>query len=251
MRPVSWPKSSAAWAALHSNGKTSGLPLDCVYWADPQGYGMYIITATFDADAAFARTSELLALGDSPERLAERLGITRDLSMVKQGVASASFKRVVNDVKQLKQYVDLTRQIEEVKNGKSMMRFFGDGFKEKQVAKLEEEAKKYSSLIDAPAWFYQQPRVQLLSSIRDYALDGSQQGDAVWAEIDAETLVFPIATMFETADKEFAQTLVTQLEKPLKDIDPRFLLEKFEGNRSISFDFDKGMAFYYTPAPAR
>jgi len=211
---------------------------------------MYIITATFDADAAFARTSELLALGDSPERLAERLGITRDLEMIKQGVATPSFKRLISDVKQLELFVGINRQIEEVKNGKTVMRFLGDGFKEKQIAKLEEQAGKLGSLIEAPKWFYQQPRVQLLSSIRDYALDGSQQGDAVWTEIEREKLVFPIADMFETADKAFAQMLVAQIEKPLKDIDPRFLLEKFEGNRSITFDFDKGVAIYYSPAPA-
>jgi hypothetical protein len=211
---------------------------------------MYIITATFDADAAFARTSEMLALGDSPERLAERLGITRDLEMVKQGVVNASFKKLITDVKQLEYFVGINRQIEEVKSGKSMLRFLGEGFKEKQIAKLEEEARKVGALIEAPKWFYQQPRVQLLSSIRDYALDGSQQGDAVWTEIEQEKLDFPIARMFETADKVFAQNLAAQIEKPLKDIDPRFLLEKFEGNRSITFDFDKGVAIYYTPAPA-
>jgi hypothetical protein len=211
---------------------------------------MYIITATFDADAAFARTSELLALGDSPERLAERLGITRDLEAVKQGVANISFKRLLNDVRQLKNFVEITRQIEEIKNDKSALRFLGAGFKEKQIAKLEDECRKFGSLIEAPKWFYEQPRVQLLSSIRDYALDGSQQGDAVWAEIEKEKLVFPIAAMFETADKAAAEKLVAQIEKPLKDIDPRFLLEKFEGNRSITFDFDKGVAMYYTPAPA-
>jgi hypothetical protein len=210
---------------------------------------MYIITATFDADAAFARTSELLALGDSPERLAERLGITRDLEMVKQGVANASFKRLMADLKQLELFVDINRKIEDVKAGKTLMRFLGEGAKEKQIAKLEEEARKLGSLIEAPKWFYQQPRVQLLSSIRDYALDGSQQGDAAWAEVEQESLVFPIANMFESADKVFAQTLVSQIEKPLKDIDPRFLLENFEGNRSITFDFDKGVAIYYTPAP--
>jgi hypothetical protein len=211
---------------------------------------MYIITATFDADAAFARASELLALGDSPERLAERLGITRDLKIVQQGVQAGSFRRLLADIKHLRQYVEVTRQIEDVKSGKSMMRFLGDGFKEKQIAKLEEEAKKFSSILDAPTWFYQQPRVHLLSSIRDYALDGSQQGDAVWTEIEREKLVFPICAMFETANRDFAQLLVTQLEKPLKDVDPRFLLENFEGHRSITFDFDKGMAMYYTPAPA-
>ena len=91
---------------------------------------MYIITATFDADAAFARTSELLALGDSPERLAERLGITRDLEMVKQGVVNASFKRVISDIKQLDLFVGINRQIEDVKNGKTMMRFLGEGAKQ-------------------------------------------------------------------------------------------------------------------------
>ena len=211
---------------------------------------MYIITATFDSDAAFARTSELLALGDSPERLAERLGITRDLEVVKQGVVHASFKRLLNDIKQLKHYVEINRQLEEVKGDKSILRFLGASFKEKQIAKLEAECEKFGALIEAPKWFYEHPRVQLLSSIRDYALDGSQQGDAVWTEIDREKLVFPIASMFETANKAFAHDLVTQVEKPLKDIDPRFLLEKFEGNRSITFDFDKGVAMYYTPAPA-
>jgi hypothetical protein len=211
---------------------------------------MYIITATFDPDAAFARASELLALGDSPERLAERLGIPRDLELVKQGVASSSFKRLLNDIAQLKHFVEINRQIEDVRSGKTMLRFLGDGFKEKQIAKLEAECKKFGSLIEAPKWFYQQPRVHLLSSIRDYALDGSQQGDAVWTDIDREKLVFPIAAMFESADKVVAQELVTQLEKPLKDVDPRYLLEKFEGHRSITFDFNNGTAIYYTPAPA-
>jgi hypothetical protein len=210
---------------------------------------MYIITATFDADAAFARASELLALGDSPERLAERLGITRDLDTVKKGVPTASFKRLLTDVGKLRHYVDVLHQIEEVKTDKSMFRFLGTGFKEKQLAKLEAESEKLGSLIEAPTWFYQQPRVQLLSAIRDSALDGSQQGDAVWTEIDRKTLVFPIAAMFESADKAFAEKLVTQIEKPLKDIDTRFLLENFEGNRSVTFDFDKGVAMYYSPAP--
>jgi hypothetical protein len=211
---------------------------------------MYFITATFDPDAAFARASELLALGDSPERLAERLGVTRDLEIVKQGVVSSSFKRLMNDMSHLKHYVDIQKQIDDVRTGKTMLRFLGDGFKEKQIAKLEAEAKKFGSLLEAPKWFYEQPRVHLLSSIRDYALDGSQQGDAAWTDMDRDALVFPIAQMFEKADQAFAQTLVTQLEKPLKDVDTRFLLEKFEGHRSISFDFDKGVAIYYTPAPA-
>jgi len=210
---------------------------------------MYIITATFDPDAAFARTSELLALGDSPERLAERLGIPRDFEIVKQGVVNSSFKRLLTDIRQLEQYIEINRQIEDVKNGKTMMRFLGEGFKERQIAKLHDECRKLGSLIEGPKWFYQQPRVHLLSSIRDYALDGSQQGDAAWIEMEREKLVFPIAAMFEAADKVFAQELVTQIEKPLKDIDPRYLLEKFEGHRSITFDFDKGVAIYYTPAP--
>ncbi len=211
---------------------------------------MYIITATFDADAAFARTSELLALSDAPERLAERLGMPRDLDIIKEGVATPSFKRLISDIKGLRHFVQLDRQIAELKEGRSMMRFLGEGMVAKQIDKLEEEKTKLGSLIEAPKWFYSQPRVLLLSFIRDYALDGSQQGDAAWLEVDRKTLVFPIAQMFENPDEDYAQMLVTQLERPLKDVDPRFLLEKFEGHRSITFDFDKGTALYYTPAPA-
>jgi hypothetical protein len=211
---------------------------------------MYMITATFDAEAALGRTSELLALGDSPERLAERLGATRDLEMVKLGVAVAPFKQVVTDMQRIKKYVEVESQIEEVKADKSMLRFLGAGYKEKQIAKLEETRRKFGSLIEAPLWFYKQPRVQLLSAIRDYALDGSQQGDAAWIEIEEEKLEFPIAKMFETADQAFAKTLTEQIERPLQDIDPRFLLEKFEGNRSVNFDFEKGVVLYYTPAPS-
>ena len=144
----------------------------------------------------------------------------------------------------------IEKQIADVKAGKTLLSFLGSGYNNKQVAKLEEERRKFGSLIEAPRWFYKQARVQLLSAIRDYALDGSQQGDATWTEIDQASLVFPIVQMFETADLVFAETLVAQLEKPLKDVDPRFLLEKFEGNRSISFDFEKNVAMYYTPAPA-
>jgi hypothetical protein len=211
---------------------------------------MFIITATFDPEAALARTSELLALGDSPERLAERLGISRDLENVRQGVQPTPFKRLLNEIVQLKNFVGLEKQIEEIKNDKTLLRFLGATYKEKQIARLEAERRKFGSLIEAPRWFYKQPRVQLLSAIRDYALDGAQQGDAAWVEIDETTLVFPIAVMFETADREFAEKLVAEIDKPLKDIDPRFVLEKFEGNRSVTFDFEKNVVLYYTPAPA-
>jgi hypothetical protein len=209
---------------------------------------MYLITATFDVDQAHAKAAELLALGDTPEQLTERLGTMHDLPMVKEGAPVASFKKLVEEVVRLKQFIALEKQIVELKAGKSMVRFLGAGFKEKHLAKLEEERKKFGSLIQAPRWFYQQPRVRLLSAIRDYALDGSQQGDAVWTDIDEKKLVFPIVNIFESADVAGAQALAGELEKPLKDIAPRFLLEKFEGNRSINFDLEKGVAVYYAPA---
>lgn len=210
---------------------------------------IHIIAVSFDAETALSRASEALAMGDSPERLAEKLGLQRDLPMIKQGVAPASFKRLVTDIIGLKHYVEVEKQIEEIKAGKSMMRFLGAKATEKQIAKLEEEQRKFGSLIEAPRWFYRQPRVQLLSAIRDFAMDGSQQDDAAWIEVAEDSLVFPIVNMFENADQAFAQTVVAQMEKPLRDIDPRFVLDKFEGNRSITFDFEKGVVTHYTPVP--
>jgi len=211
---------------------------------------MYIIMATFDSEQAFARMGELLALGDTPERLAERLGITRDLAAVKEGVATASFKQLLEDLAKLKQFIAIEKQIEEVQADKSMLRFLGTKFKEKQIAKLQAERRKFGSLIEAPRAFYKHPRVRLLSAIRDYALDASQQGDATWTDVEEKKMIFPLADMFEAADLVFAEELIAQIEKPLKDIDPRFLLEKFEGNRSINFDFQTSMVTYYAPAPS-
>ena len=211
---------------------------------------MYIITATFDVDQAQAQANELLALGDLPERLAARLGTPQDVSDVKEGVRAVSFKQLISDVARLKQQLDLESRIDGLKNEKSVLRFLGSGFKERQIAKLAEEIKKFPAPISVPQWFYQQPRVRLLSAIRDFALDGSQQGNAVWIEMDEKKLVFPLAEMFEKADVAAATALAAELQKPLKEIDPRFLLEKFEGHRSISFDLQHSTTLYYMPAPS-
>ena len=158
---------------------------------------MYIITATFDPEQAQANIAELLTLGDSPDRLAERLGTPRDLDSIREGVLAVSFKRLPEEILRLRKFIEFDEQIEKLKADKSMLRFLGSGFKEKQIAKLEEEKRHLGSLLDAPRWFYRQPRVRLLSAIRDYGLDTAQQGNAVWIEVDEKTLTFPLANLFE------------------------------------------------------
>ena len=207
---------------------------------------MFVITATFDEELALGRIRDLLALADTPETLAERLGLERDIEMVRQAVVTHSFKRLTNDVKAQKQFVEIGRQIDEVKTG-GLSRLFGS--KEKKIARLEEERKKIPPLLATQRWFYSHPRVNLLSSIRDYALDGALHADAAWREVDPAILPFPIAVMFAAGDLEFAKTLTAELEKPMKQVDPKFLLTKFEGHRSIGFDLETRMATYYVPAP--
>ena len=56
--------------------------------------------------------------------------------------------------------------------------------------------------------------------------------------------------MFQNGDLEFARTLMEELQKPLKQIDAKFLLTKFEGHRSIDFDLETKMATYYVPTPS-
>jgi hypothetical protein len=212
---------------------------------------MFVITATFDAELACSQIRELLVLADAPEALAERLGIVRDAAMVKQGVITTSFRRLATEIKRRRQYLEIGEQITEARKGKSVARFLGAGFQEKKVAKLEEERTKLDSNLETQRWFYTHPRVVLLSSIRDFALDGSLNQDAAWRDISPSELPFPIATMFETGDLDFAKTLTDELEKPLKQTDPKFLLERFEGHRSIGFDIATGTATYYMPAPAQ
>jgi hypothetical protein len=211
---------------------------------------MFVITATFDEELALGHIREMLALTDAPERLAERLGMTRDLELVRKAVVTPSFKRLITEVKSRRQYIEIGEQIEEAKTGKSVSRLFGSGFQEKKIARLEQERRKIPSPLEAQRWFYSHPRVVLLSTIRDFALDGSLHPDAAWREANAADLSFPIARMFETADLDFAKELAGELEKPLKQADARFLLTKFEGHRSIGFDVATHVATYYIPAPS-
>ena len=211
---------------------------------------MFVITATFDPELAYARIRELLTLGDAPEALAERLGVARDVELVKQGVITTSFKRLLTELKRHRQFLDIGQQIAEAREGRTAARFLGAGFQEKKVARLEEERKKFDSPLEAQRWFYSHPRVVLLSAVRDFALDGSLNQDAAWSETELSKLPFPIADMFEAADLDFARTLADELEKPLKQTSPEFLLQKFEGHRSIGFDLATNTATYYMPAPA-
>jgi hypothetical protein len=207
---------------------------------------MFVITATFDEELALGRIRDMLALAETPEILAERLNIERDVELVHKAVITPSFKRLSNDVKAQKQYVAIGKQIDEVKTG-GLVRLFGS--KEKKIARLEEERGKLPPLLATKRWFYAHPRVNLLSTIRDHALDSALHADAAWREVDPSILPFPIAAMFAEGDFEFAKTLTVELEKPLKQIDPQFLLTKFEGHRSIGFDLETHMATYYVPAP--
>jgi len=211
---------------------------------------MFVITATFDPELAKSAIREVLTMADTPEALAERLGIARDADMVKQGVVTTSFKRLLTDMKRRRQFLDIGSQVDEARGGKTMARFLGSGFQEKKVAKLEDERKKLDTLVETQRWFYTHPRVVLLSTLRDFALDGSLNQDAAWNDLSPSQLPFPIATMFETGDLEFAKALADELEKPLKQTDPEFLLQKFEGHRSIGFDIETKTATYYMPAPA-
>jgi hypothetical protein len=208
---------------------------------------MEVITATFSPDMAEAAVQEMLTLGEFPERLAEKLGSAKDADVVAQAVEKSNFKRVLTDVQKIKDYLALMHDIDQVKRGKWAFTFLGAGFKEKQLAKMIEHKKSFGDLMDAPRWFYQHPRVVVLSAIRDYALELSQS-NAHWVDIGKEPLRFPIVQMFERGDVAYAKTLVNDIDRPFKDIDPRFILENFEGHRSISFDFTTNVVISYYPA---
>jgi len=167
---------------------------------------MFVITATFDEELALGRIREMLAMADAPERMAERLGLERDLEMVRKGITPGSFKRLLNDVKGQKTYVEIGQQIEQEKaGGGGLSRLFAS--QTRKIARLEEERRKLPSLVETERWFYTHPRVNLLASIRDYALDGALHADAAWREVDEAHLYFPIVAMFQQGDLDFAKEL--------------------------------------------
>jgi len=208
---------------------------------------MYVLKATFEPDLAVNKVGEMLALAEEPERLAEKLGLPGQVDFVKKGIEQADFKRLLKDMEKLKQFVEIEKQIDDIKNGRWAFNFMGKGFGEKKIAGLEEKRRKLGSLIGAPRWFYKQERVRLLAAIRDYAMEISEQGDSEWVEMAMVAVKYPVMDMFESGDHAAAKSLLAAIEKPFAEIDPHFVLNQIEGHRTLTFDFEKSLVTYYVP----
>ncbi|PTX99899.1 hypothetical protein DB346_19000 [Verrucomicrobia bacterium LW23] len=213
---------------------------------------MHLLTAAFDPETAISRVSEIFALSDSPERIAEKLNVPNEVDRVKDGMAVPQCKRLLADIDKLRAFVDLEKQIEDVKAGKWSWNFLGKSARDAHLAKLLDKRRKFGSLIEAPRWFYRLDRVWLLHCIRDYALDSAtQMADSEWIEVDDNNangeLPYPIVSMFEAADTARAKTIILNLERPFKDVSPEWVLKDMEGHRALHFDFEKRMAVYFQP----
>jgi hypothetical protein len=205
---------------------------------------MYVVTATFEREIAIGKTGELLAMANEPDRLAEKLDLVRNVEKVKQGIAVSSFKRVIEDVEKLAEFVVLDHERKEVREGKWAFNFLGQGMTTRKLAKISGKIRNLGSLIEAPRWFYKQDRVWLLGAIRDYALVSSAHDDGEWFDIDARPINLPLVEMFEKGDFDHAKTVADQLEKPLADLDPKFVLQQMEGHRALLFNFEKNSVVY-------
>ncbi len=176
-----------------------------------------------------------------PERLAERLGITRDLAMVKQGVMAASLPPRAagrQAAQEVRRGAAKNRGREERQDVHAFLRRRRQGKAARHARGRAEEIQLAAR--GPPPGFTLSRACSCSPPSAITRWTGSQQGDAAWTEIEREKLVFPIVAMFESANATFAQEVITQLEKPLKDIDPRFLLEKFEGNPLHHLRFRQG-----------
>lgn len=208
---------------------------------------MYVLKATFDPDLAIKKVGELLALGDEPERLAEKLGVGSHVDRIRDGIAKGDFKRLFDHIERLRKFIEFEKQMETIRSGKWAFNFMGKGFAEKRLEGLALKRRKLGSLIEAPRWFYKQERVRLISMLRDFAVELSEQGDAEWMEVEVSDLDYPIVNMFESGDTAKAKALIAELDKPFADLDPKFVLTGMEGHRTLNFDFAKSLVTFYMP----
>jgi hypothetical protein len=210
---------------------------------------MYVLGSNFDTDTALSKVSELLALGETPERLAEKLNLAQDLGRVQDGIKGGSFKRLISDVEKLRRYLELGQDIDKHRGGQTLHRLLGSGFKEKTIQKLESERRKMGSIYEPPRWYYQHPRVWLLGAIKDYALDLARHHDSDWLDTDEEPEAVQAKSidMFEHGNVALAKELSMQLEKPFKDLEPKFVLESLDGHRSFAFHFQTQRVTYFQP----
>ncbi len=210
---------------------------------------MHVLQATFDPQLAVAKTAELLALEKSPDRLAEKLGATKELARVQKGIEPLPAKQLLAEVEKLKTFIELDRQVQSIEQKRSPWGWLGEQLASRKISDLNRRKVKLGALLEGPRWLYTHPRVWLLHAIRDYALEASHQRDAQWVKLDEQEQLFalPIVEMFERGDLSRAKAVASQLERPFAEIDAQFVLKTFEGHRPLSFDFERNVVYYFTP----
>ncbi len=206
--------------------------------------GVWVLRSKFAPKTATTKTEEILNL--EAEAMAGVLGVPDAVDRVREGVFQKDHDHLVEIVTAHSKQHDLLSQAKDLQEGKSLWRFLGQQAVENRQEKLRNQALRLGGKLDAASWFYQQPRVWLLSLIRDAALDSSRHTDADWEEIDPEQVeLSPCTPMLMGRDPVVAKEYATVCAASLKQIDPMFLLNKFDGHRSLRFDFEKSEVLYF------
>ena len=142
---------------------------------------------------------------------------------------TTSFKRLLADVKKRKQYLDIGQQIAEARKARRSAASSAPGSRRRRSRKLEEERRKFVRRWRRNAGSTAIRASVLLSTVRDYALDGALNQDAAWREIEPSKLPFPIAAMFESARHRFRQDADRRTGKAAQADRPRVPAAEIRG----------------------
>lgn len=210
---------------------------------------MYILKATFDRDLAVSKMADMLALADNPERMSDKLNLREHRELIEDGIRPISGKKLIQAVAKVKETLSLDQEIGKIQEGGTFVsKLLGKSFARNKMEKLNERRRRLGNITEAPRWFYHEPRVWLLSALRDFAMEVSNQDDAEWVDSDQGfPVVSPLMDMFDTGNVAFAKLVAEQLELPLAEVDPVFILQNWDGHRSLVFDFENSVVTYFVP----
>lgn len=198
----------------------------------------WVLQSTFEPRTALHRISVLL--NQSADDLCVEFGLSHHHDWVHRGWAPDLTTDLLQKMKEIRLRDELESEMLALRQGRSVLRFLGEERVVAKQQKIKSELTKIVTRHDLIHWYYQHPRIWLLAYVRDAALDASRSSEAEWVEVDEnDDTLAPTSSLLLKSDPRIVKQYAPFFQKEWVKLSPEFILNHFDGHRSLRFDMPK------------
>ncbi len=209
----------------------------------------WVLQSTFEPRTALHRISVLL--NQSADELCVEFGLSHHHDWVHEGWNPDRSPDLLHKMKEIRLRDELESDLRNLRDGKSALRFLGE---ERVVAKQQKIKSELTELLtrhDLIRWYYQHPRIWLLSYLRDAALDASRSSEADWIEVEEnDESLSPTTSLLLKSEESVVKVYAPFFQNEWNKLSPEFILYQLDGHRSLTFDSSNKIVSFCESIPS-